>query len=128
MSPVKQANVTSHSVVCCGCSQQCGIVVDVADNRVGDIRGDRNHPISTGFICPKGKDAPELVYQRDRLLTPRKRVGPRGGGRWAEIDWDTALDEIADRITRITSVYGPRVLAYSYGTFRGGDWGLASAS
>ena len=124
MSPVKQVNVASHSVVCCGCAQQCGIVVDVTNNRVVDIRGDRNHPISTGFICPKGKEATDLVYHRQRLLTPRKRVGPRGGGRWVEIDWDTALDEIANRITHITSLHGPRALAYSYGTFRGGDWGI----
>ena len=124
MARPKQTDVQTRPIVCCGCTQQCGVLVDVRNERIVAVRGDRDHPVSTGYICPKGKDAPELVYHADRLLMPRRRVGPRGSGRWEEIDWEIALDEIAEQITGITREHGPRALAYSYGTFRGGDWGI----
>ncbi len=114
----------SLATVCCGCAQQCGIVVDVEDNRVLDIHGDPEHPISQGFICPKGRDAKELVTHPSRILTPLKRMGPRGAGRWTPISWDAALDEIAARLAHIKAKHGARALAHSYGTFRGGDWGI----
>ena len=124
MTMPNSSSITSHPVVCCACSQQCGIVVDVADNEVIAIRGDKEHPGSQGFICPKGKHAHELHDRPDRLHQPLKRTGPRGSGRWIEIDWEQALDEIAEQISTITDAHGREALAYSFGTFRGGDWGI----
>ncbi len=124
MTMSAHASTGSHPVVCCACSQQCGIVVDVSDNEVVAIRGDKEHPISQGFICPKGKYAHELHDHPDRIHQPLKRSGPRGSGRWTEIEWEQALDEIADQIARITGEHGREALAYSFGTFRGGDWGI----
>lgn len=121
--PAATGTVT-HPVVCCGCTQQCGILVDVSAGRIVDVRGDRDHPVSLGFICPKGSNAPELVYHAQRLTGPLKRVGPRGSGHWEAVDWDSALDDIAARIRAITGQHGSESLAYSYGTFRGGDWGI----
>lgn len=117
---------TSHTsaVTCCGCTQQCGLRATVTDGRVTALRGDRAHPLSTGYVCPKGRDATEFAYHPDRLLRPLKRVGARGAGRWAEVDWDEALDDIASRIAGVAARDGARALAYSYGTFRGGDWGI----
>ncbi len=111
-------------ITCCGCTQQCGLVATIEDERVVDLRGDREHPVSAGYLCPKGKDATDFVYHPDRLLRPKRRVGPRGSGRFEDIGWDEALADIAARIRRITDVHGARSLAYSYGTFRGGDWGI----
>jgi thiosulfate reductase/polysulfide reductase chain A len=111
-------------ITCCGCTQQCGLRATVEDGRVVALRGDRDHPLSTGYICPKGRDATEFVYHPDRLLRPLRRVGARGAGRWVEVEWDEALDDIAARIADLTARDGPRALAYSYGTFRGGDWGI----
>ncbi|MGE3773268.1 MAG: molybdopterin-dependent oxidoreductase [Gammaproteobacteria bacterium] len=115
----RQARIT-----CCGCTQQCGLVATLEDERVVDLRGDREHPVSAGYLCPKGKDATDFVYHPDRLLTPKRRTGPRGSGRFEDVGWDEALDDIAARIRRVTDVHGPHSLAYSYGTFRGGDWGI----
>jgi thiosulfate reductase/polysulfide reductase chain A len=112
------------AITCCGCTQQCGLLAEIEDGRVVDLRGDRAHPLSTGYICPKGKDATELAYHPDRILQPLRRVGPRGSGRWETVGWDDALDDIAARIADITQRDGARALAYSYGTFRGGDWGI----
>ena len=58
-------------IVCCGCSTQCGVLVDLDAGKVVQVRGDREHPISLGYICPKGKDAPQLAYHPDRLRDSR---------------------------------------------------------
>jgi thiosulfate reductase/polysulfide reductase chain A len=115
---------TQRPVVCCGCTTQCGLVAQVAAGRVIGVTGDPEHPVSRGYVCPKGKDAPAFAADSRRLLQPLKRQGARGSGRWQEIDWEQALDEIAERISAVTTAHGKRALAYSYGTFRGGDWGI----
>ena len=123
MSP-RSASAHERPVTCCGCTTQCGLLARVEGERVTALRGDPDHPLSRGYLCPKGKDAAEFIARQDRLLAPLKRVGPRGAGRFAEVGWDEALDEIADRIETLTRQHGKRSLAYSYGTFRGGDWGI----
>jgi thiosulfate reductase/polysulfide reductase chain A len=111
-------------VTCCGCVQQCGLVVSLDQGRVSAVRGDPAHPISQGYVCPKATDAPEVVYHPARVHRPLKRVGARGAGQWQPISWAEAIAEIASRISAITDVHGAESLAYSYGTFRGGDWGI----
>lgn len=118
------APVLEKPITCCGCSTQCGLVAEIAFGRVRAVRGDPDHPVSTGYICPKGKDAPDFAARSDRLLVPLKRAGARGAGRWQEVTWDAALDDIAGRIDALRRSHGERSLAYSYGTFRGGDWGI----
>lgn len=111
-------------VTCCGCVQQCGLRVTVVEGRVSDVRGDPEHPASQGYVCPKATDAPEILYHPQRVHRPLKRVGARGAGQWQEISWDQAIADIAARIATITARDGAESLAYSYGTFRGGDWGI----
>jgi anaerobic selenocysteine-containing dehydrogenase len=111
-------------VVCTSCSQQCGLLAHVDDGRVTRLTGDRDHPSSRGFICPKGSGAHLLHYDPARLHRPLKRVGPRGSGQWQEIGWDQALDEIADSIRRLAAAHGPEAVAYSFGTLHAADWGV----
>jgi len=114
----------TKQVVCCGCSQQCGIVVHLSDGRVANITGDKEHPSSQGFICVKGAEATELHYARNRVHWPLKRVGRRGEDKWQEIGWDQALDEIAAKVRELRDEYGPETVAVTFGTFHGADWGL----
>ncbi len=123
MSPLA-AGTNERPITCSGCTTQCGLLARLEGERVTALRGDPDHPLSRGYVCPKGKDAADFIARPDRLLMPLKRVGPRGAGRFVEVDWDEALDEIAGRIETLTGQHGKRSLAYSYGTFRGGDWGI----
>ena len=88
------------------------------------LSGDREHPSSRGFICPKGAGAHVLANDPTRILRPLHRVGPRGSGEWEEVSWDDALDDIATRIQALADAYGPETLAYSFGTLHGADWGV----
>ena len=54
--------------ICCHCAARCGVLVDVdGDGRPLAVRGDPNHPVSQGFLCPRGRAAIEsdesLRYQ-----------------------------------------------------------------
>ena len=39
--------------ICGLCSGNCGMEFSVKDNKIIDVKGDKDHPISKGFICPK---------------------------------------------------------------------------
>ena len=111
--------------VCCGCAQQCGVLVHVGEGgSINRITGDREHPTSAGFICQKGSTAHALHYDASRLHRPLKRQGSRGSGEWQEIEWEQALDEIAATIERLVDRHGRETLAHSFGTLHGADWGI----
>lgn len=76
----------------------CGMRVTVDDGRVLAVDGDPDNPDSRGFLCVRGRAAHEIRDNPARLLTPLRRVGPRGADQWEPISWDVALDTIAAAI------------------------------
>ena len=112
------------AVICCACSQQCGVVVHLEDSRIEEISGDKNHPISLGFICPKGARAAELHYDHARVHWPLKRIGNKGEGRWQQIEWEQALNEIASKVRSLSGSFGAESIALTFGTIHGSDWGI----
>jgi anaerobic selenocysteine-containing dehydrogenase len=98
------------------CPDTCGLVVTVRDGRAVELRGDRDHPFTRGFLCQKVSRYLERVYHPDRLQHPLRRVGPKGSGRFERVAWDEALDAIAERFRAIAgSPDGPQaILPYSY--------------
>jgi anaerobic selenocysteine-containing dehydrogenase len=53
--------------ICFECHSRCGVILEVTDSRLTGIRGDRDHPHSHGYICPKGRAAAEIIYHPDRI-------------------------------------------------------------
>ena len=51
-----------------------------------------------GRTCAKGVVTPNQLEDPDRILYPLKREGERGGGRWQQVSWDEALNDIAARL------------------------------
>jgi len=92
------------------------MLVTVKSGRAVRVAGDPDHPFTRGFLCTKVNRYVERTYHRDRLLSPMRRVGPKGAGRFERIGWDEALDEIAERLNEIrASSDGPQgILPYSY--------------
>lgn len=108
---------------CTFCPQHCGILLKVEDGRPVALDGDANNPVAKGKLCIKGTTAIELHDHPDRVNVPLKRVGARGEGKWQEISWDQALDEIADKLRELRDREGPEALATLGGTHKGpGDW------
>ena len=102
----------------------CGMVVEIEDDRVVAIRGDRDNPDSRGFLCVRGRAAREIVDNPDRILRPRIR-DHRAADAWRDASWDEALDRIAGAIHRA----GPAATAVwaGHGVFVNGLGGPLSA-
>ncbi|MBP3957595.1 molybdopterin oxidoreductase family protein [Gemmata sp. G18] len=100
------------------CPDTCGMVVSVdqATGRAVDLRGDKEHPFTQGFLCQKVSNYLERVYHPDRLLYPMKRVGPKGEGKFTRISWGEAIRTIGEKFRAIAaSEDGPQaILPYSY--------------
>ena len=55
------------------CINSCGINAYVEDGKLVKVEGMTEHPISEGYICPRGKALVEYVYSPDRVLHPMKK-------------------------------------------------------
>jgi anaerobic selenocysteine-containing dehydrogenase len=98
------------------CPSQCALVVTVDDGRVTDVGGDPAHPFTRGVVCGKVHDYAERLYNPTRVLTPLRRVGAKGEGRFEPIGWDAAIDLIARRWRGVISQWGGEaILPFSYG-------------
>lgn len=75
----------------------CGMAVDIEDDRVVAVRGDRDNPDSRGFLCVRGRAAGEIVDNPNRVLRPRVRAR-REPDAWRDASWDEALDRVATAI------------------------------
>ncbi len=82
--------------VCPYCAVGCGQKVYVKDERVVQIEGDPDSPISRGRLCPKGSASKSLVTSPTRVTTVRYRRP--FGTEWEDLDLDTAMEMIADRV------------------------------
>jgi len=82
------------------------------------VTGDPASPTSLGYLCPKGKAAPELLYHPNRLTYPLRRVGERGENRWRRISWEEALSEMVEKLTLIKQESGAEFVAIEQGTGR----------
>ena len=82
--------------VCPYCAVGCAQKVFVKDGKVTQIEGDPASPISRGRLCPKGSASKQLVTSPSRVTKVRYRR-PHGT-EWEDLDLDTAMDMIADRV------------------------------
>jgi formate dehydrogenase major subunit len=90
-----EADRVAHSV-CPFCAVGCAQMVYVKDEKVVQIEGNPDSPISRGRLCPKGAASKQLVTGPQRLTKVRYR--PPYATEWQELDLDTAMDMVADRV------------------------------
>ena len=78
----------------------CGMEVDIEDNRLVNVRGDKGNPDSEGFLCVRGLATREIMDNPRRVLKPLAR-DVRGEDSWYEISWDEALRRIVDSMQSV---------------------------
>jgi anaerobic selenocysteine-containing dehydrogenase len=97
------------------CPDTCATVVEVRDGRAVRFAADPDHPVTQGWLCAKVRPYLERVYHPDRLLSPLRRVGPKGGDRWERMSWEDAIAEITARWQAIIAHdTAAAILPYSY--------------
>ncbi len=91
-SIVRRPSVCPHD-----CPSTCALDVEVIDGqRVGRIHGAQDQRYTAGVVCAKVARYAERVHHPDRLTRPLLRVGPKGSGQFKPIDWNHALDRVAE--------------------------------
>src|SRR5918997_4077503 len=77
------------------CEANCGMVATVEGDQVVQLRPDREHPLSSGYACPKGIAFPGVQHDEDRVTHPLRRTP---SGDFERVSWDDALGDIARRL------------------------------
>ena len=104
-----------YNTGCVLCAQNCGLEVEVEDNRIVKVKADKSNVRSEGYVCRKGLNIAWHQHNADRLRYPLKRVGDR----FERVTWDHAIDEISARLREIIDLHGPRSFAYMGGGGQG---------
>jgi anaerobic dimethyl sulfoxide reductase subunit A len=101
------------------CGGRCLLIAHVRNGRIVQLEtDDRPDTIAAPQLraCVRGRSYLRRQYHPDRLTKPLKRVGRRGEGKFREISWDEALDEVASQMERVKREYGNSALFVPYGT------------
>jgi formate dehydrogenase major subunit len=102
---LKISQTSETRSTCPYCSVSCGVIIHTLGDRsknavpqVVHVEGDPDHPINRGTLCPKGASLQQDILNDRRLLKPEVRRP--GSDRWEDIDWNTAVDEIARAVKK----------------------------
>ncbi|MEB3050337.1 molybdopterin-dependent oxidoreductase [Mycolicibacter sp. MYC123] len=125
VSTGREAQWKPSACILCECNCGIEVLVEPDTGRFLKIRGDKAHPASAGYTCNKALRLDAYQNGRnDRLTKPLRR---HQDGTFEEIDWDTALTEIAERLTRLRDEHGGESIFYYGGGGQGNHLGGAYA-
>lgn len=104
---------------CILCECNCGLEVQLGgdgDRHLVKLRGDKAHPSSRGYACEKPHRLDHYQHGTDRLTSPLRR---RPDGTFEELDWDTAIREVAARLAAVRDAHGGDAIFYYGGGGQG---------
>lgn len=93
--------------ICGYCGTGCGLVLEVQDNQIMKIRGDKEAPVNKGQTCVKGAFAYEYVHAKNRLTSPLIRKA----GKLMEATWEEAYEYISSNLNRIKTTWGSNAIS-----------------
>jgi anaerobic selenocysteine-containing dehydrogenase len=105
------ADIKTHYRACNLCEAICGLEIKTQGDQVLSIKGDKNDPLSRGYICPKGTAMEDIYTDPDRLCLPVKKQGDS----WVEISWEEAFNTIAEKLVAVQEQHGLNAVAFYAG-------------
>jgi len=91
----------------CGyCSVGCGMFVGVKDGQAVSVRGNPDHPVNHGLLCPKGLSEHHTIQAETRARFPLLRKN----GKLVRVSWEEALDTLINKFRGVQEKYGPEAL------------------
>jgi len=113
---MSDTSTRTHHRVCHLCEAMCGLVIQTEGDKVTDIRGDKDDPLSRGHVCPKAVALQDIHEDTDRLRKPMKRIRTAPGEyQHVEIDWSEALDLAADALASTIEKRGVDAIGAYFG-------------
>lgn len=108
--------VSVKKIICpFDCPSACGLLAEIRDGRIVRVKKDPEHPVAVNGICRKMQRYEKNIYSEERILTPLRRTGKKGEGKFEPISWDEALTEITERWKALIAEYGPEaILPFMY--------------
>ena len=107
--PLMPAAARSVKTVCPYCGVGCGMILQVENNRVVKVTGDKEHPANFGRLCTKGSSVALTLGSSDRLAAAFVRNGKNSERE--RVPLDEALKQTAERLQKIISEHGPDAVA-----------------
>ena len=104
-------DIQTHFRACHLCEAICGLEIRTQGEEILSIRGDKNDPMSKGFICPKATAIADIHADPDRLRRPVKKVN----GEWQETSWEDAIQLVASKLVSCEQEYGENSVAFYAG-------------
>lgn len=91
----------------CGyCSVGCGIQIGVRNGKAVAVRGDEDHPVNLGKLCPKGLSEHHILTAENRATHPLLKRN----GKFVQILWDEAIDTLVTKFQEAQAKYGKESL------------------
>jgi anaerobic selenocysteine-containing dehydrogenase len=109
--------VETKKTYCKVCMSHCGLVADVVGEQIVRVRGDKDHPLTGGYTCPKGRATGQIHHDDNAIIYPMMRLD----GNLVQVSWDEALDDIADRFRAIIDRYQSDAIGINFGSGLGLD-------
>jgi nitrate reductase NapA len=117
-----QADWRWDKAACRFCGTGCGIMMATKNGRIVAVKGDPAAPVNRGLNCIKGYFNAKIMYGADRLTKPLLRVNEKGefdkNGKFAEVSWKRAFDEMEVHIRKALKESGPE----GVGVFASGQY------
>ena len=104
---------TTHRTFCRYCHAYCPMLAEVSDGKVLSVKPDTDNEMYGGYTCIKGRQLVEQMYQPQRMTSCKVK---NSKGEFEDITSEKALDEIAERVSKIVEEHGPRAIATYNGT------------
>lgn len=89
------------------------MLAEVSDGKVLSVKPDTDNEMYGGYTCIKGRQLVEQMYQPQRMTSCKVK---NSKGEFEDITSEKALDEIAERVSKIVEEHGPRAIATYNGT------------
>ena len=113
---MSDTSTRTHHRVCHLCEAMCGLVILTEGDKVTDIRGDKDDPLSRGHVCPKAVALQDIHEDPDRLRKPMKRIRTVPGEyQHVEIEWSEALDLAANALASTIEKQGVDAVGAYFG-------------
>lgn len=101
--------VVMRSACPLNCPDSCAFLVEPSEAGLR-LQGDRDNPVTRGFICSKGQALAKRVFSSDRLRFPLLR---QGGG-WKRVTWEEAYALLTEKIKQTLESVGPWGIFHHY--------------